>query len=403
MSLSLYDANKNYQNYCMSGEIYGEYSYDNKKMDTGSFLNLSFGSSYNTIKIDNIVDDSLLDDVRLFVGISAMTKTGGTYVRGVNALGIYMFDSFSLFQNGKEKEKVYPDQIFYNILYNSTAERWSRISADIGYDTSTSNRNTLASSAQNFSIPLKWIFQFFASPLNLNLYKELEIRFVLRTDIRQCIQTDGTNPNFTFTDLYLDRRWVKPFSNQIISKHQELVIGGHLLHFDYEYLAKDFQVLAGATSYAADVKEFLGKNVQDFMVIIRPKSAIKTNNTSDYTDSNISASTWNIKSGNKFLTRYEQDVTSQYYKRIQLARMSFLGVQNVYQRNEFVVSFAKNYLTSSTDTQMNWSSSQSFIGISDATINITFPALVADSTITVLARFAKLIYRDSQGNYESQY
>ena len=45
-----------------------------------------------------------------------------------------------------------------------------------------------------------------------------------------------------------------------------------------------------------------GKNVADIFLVFRPAAQVKTNYTSDYTDSNVALTSWNIKSGSYFLT-----------------------------------------------------------------------------------------------------
>lgn len=124
-----------------------------------------------------------MNDARLVVSISAMTKTGGTYVRGVNGLGIFMFDGFRLFAGSKEKGYITSGMLFENLYKNVDSDKWTRIAANIGYDTSTTNRNTLRASAQFFSIPLKYLFNYFAKPQNVNLLEDLEIRCYLKNSI----------------------------------------------------------------------------------------------------------------------------------------------------------------------------------------------------------------------------
>lgn len=378
--------------------ILGEFLVDQKVSDPTP-NNISFGSSQGFIKFIVPVkgDQLFLVDSRAQIDISAITGTGGTYIRGVNALGLYMFDKFALYCNGELAQMITSDQVFTDLLYNIDAERWTSIAKNIGYDTSTSNRNTLAGSAQTFVIPLKWLFGLFAKPLNVNLYKEIEVRFYLKSSIRYCIQTDKTSPTFSYSNFILDSEYCKPYSNQIIDNYEKMLLSNQLVFMDYDYLQKDFNISSGSSSAQLNLSELNDKNVSDIFIIFRPATLVGTNDISDYTDNNVALTSWNIKSGSTYLNGSNFDISFNYFKNVELQRLQFNGIQNVLNRNESVISFVDNYINNSKEDILFFSGSKPFNGIQDALININFSTIGAQYVCSVLCRFAKTTFAVQEG------
>ena len=144
MSSYFYDAYVNNHYVRSNGStILGDFVTDQKSSDPTA-VNIGFGSSQGYIKFVVPVkgDQQFLVDTRAQIDITAITGTGGSFIRGVNGLGLYMFDKFALFCNGEPAQLITSDQVFYDLFYNIDAERWTSIAKNIGYDTSTSNRNT---------------------------------------------------------------------------------------------------------------------------------------------------------------------------------------------------------------------------------------------------------------------
>ena len=180
---------------------------------------------------------------------------------------------------------------------------------------------------------------------------------------------------------------------------RELVLSGKSPSiFDYAYLQKDFQLTAGAVNASLNMPEFEGKNVVDIAIVLRAASNINTANTSDYTDSNIAITTFNIKSGNKYLNGLEQDMTvTTDYQNLILPRYQFIGIDQIVNRTNpaVIISYADDYYTSNIGRDQKFSGYKDFTGIRDAIINLTFSALAANSTATVLVRSAKVMVNQS--------
>ena len=359
-----------------------------------AYSSVAFGSSYVNMVVDSNGSGEWLHDSRLVVKISAMTKTGGTYCRGVNSLALFMFDGFRLFSDSKEKAYVTSDMVFENIYKNVDSDKWARIAADIGYDTTVGNRNTLGASSQMFAIPLKYMFNMFSKPIDIENLKKIEIRCYLKANIAFCLQTDGTAPTFTFNAFYLDNEYITA-DPKITNFSRALAISNQSpLSFDYEYLDKPIQIASGATTVDIPLTELVGKNVIDICFQIRANTSINTVLTSDYTDSNIAITTWNLKNGNKFITNLQQDVTVvPDYVRVILARLHFIGIKQILGRTNPAItcSFAHDYSTSDTERSQKYNGYRDFTGIATPNLHLTFPALAAASQCNVFVRMVKLV------------
>lgn len=359
-----------------------------------SAASVTFGSNYIRLKVDRQGQDEWLNDARIYIAISAITGSAGTYIRGVNGLGLFLFEGWRLFVDSKEKEYATSAQVFEHLYKNVTSDKWARIAKDIGYDTSTSNRNTLAGAAQYFAVPLKWLFNFFAKPVDITAYADIEIRCYLKTSVRHCIQTDKTSPTLTFNQFYLDCEYVKPIDS-ITQMHRDMIKSGKSpIVFDYEYIDRDFPIASGSTSASLDLPELNDKNIIDIAVELKPAANINTNDTSDYTDSNTAITTFNIKSGNKYLNNLEQDLTvSTEYQRLILPRYHLKGIKQVVDRTNpaVIISFAHDYENSDVEKQQKFHGYKSFENIRDAKINLTFSSLGSNHIASVRVRCAKLL------------
>jgi hypothetical protein len=352
-----------------------------------------FGSSYTTIDLSPKGDD-FLRDARLITVISAITSTGGTYRRGVNGLGLYMWDRMELWNGGKLLYTAYMDQVLYQLLYMTPLYKWARLSADIGWDTSTANRNTLAGSAQTFSIALKWIFDFFQKDIDVSLYKKLQLRLYPQTSAATVCQTDGTAPTFTITSCKLDMDFVTPKQDVVLLSRQmwkDNTIPKEIVH---ENFIKEVAISSGATSAVIDLPEIFDKLVNEIYFLIRPNTQLRsTAGTSDFTDNNTAITSWNIKSKNSFLNNYEADIDLTQYRRVIVPRMDLPNQQNIITRSEYIIPFSEGYASETDDKK-------SFVGFKkmpnqDIKLTLNFSALAANSTCTIFVRYLlvqKLVY-----------
>jgi hypothetical protein len=58
------------------------------------------------------------------ITISAITGTSGTYIRGVNALALFVALRFELYQNNNLIETTYPENVFQDTRYFSSSDKY---------------------------------------------------------------------------------------------------------------------------------------------------------------------------------------------------------------------------------------------------------------------------------------
>jgi hypothetical protein len=347
--------------------------------------------------------DQFLNKGHLVTVISPVTKTGGTYARLSNAGGIFMWKRFEIWQFGELKRTVQADFVFNNLLYNTNNDHFSFISQAIGYDVSTSNRNTAAGGAQTFAINLQRLFNLFAKPLDRTLINDdLEIRGYLQDSVVNVCQTDGTSPTFTITDTYLDLEYVDPKSKIINATRQLYIDNGKMGEpmFDVEYIQNITTLVSGATTATINLPELKDRDVIDLQVIIRPSASLNAVNA-DYTDTYTAATSWNLKSNSLYLNGVQSDITSTYYQRVVLPRLKVAGENNLISgtglRNDFIISFAQNYSNETSDFKQ-YSGSRLFKE-SDVKLGVNFASLGANNDLYVNIRCAKRAVI-SNGNFK---
>lgn len=397
-----YDAQRNY-NYFLHNQgekVFGIKHYERNDPEQ-AISQINFSTSQGNVKINlsSKYSDMVNNDARLVITRSALSGgSGGSYNRMVNAAGIYMFEKFDIWQNGKLIESKTADDMFYELFYFTPQEYWSQVAAMIGYDTSTSNRNTAAASAATYIIPLRWFCSLFQKPVNLNVLADIQIRLYLRNGIMKCIQSDhSTDPTFTFTDFYIDSEYIEPYSKEVINYQPNLLINTDKKNkiypwsfIDIEYMQKDFNLTASTTQNELDLGELDGKDVIDCLVIVRTATLVNTNKTSDYTDNNIALTSWNLKNDGKFIFNYQKDITVDYYNKVQLPRLYIANNTNILNRNEYMLSFCDDYVNHSKEDTILYSGSMDFSGIKNAKLTINHSSLAANSICTVLVRYAEI-------------
>ena len=338
--------------------------------------------------------DKYLNKSALVCVIGALSGSGGTYIRGVNALGVFMWSRFELWQHSKHKGTIYADDIFNNILYHCDADEFALISQQIGYDTSTSNRNTLGASAQTFVLPLQRLFNVFSKPLDRSLLKdEFEIHGYLRSGVRYVIQTDKTSPTFSITNTYLDLEYLEPKSKIVNAVRQNYIDRNHVSDawFDVEHTQVIQTLLSGATTATINLPELQDKDVIDIQVVLRASTLLNTNDASDYTDTYIACTSWNLKSNAMYLNGVQQDITTAYYNKVVFPRLKFVGSKNLISsttlRSEFVIPFGHNAKEEHVDKKAYHGSR--YFKENDCKLTLNFGSLAANTDCFVLIRSAK--------------
>ena len=379
--------------HAQNGKIIGEII--NQKVSPDATSTPSFGS---VIRYDvKPSGDDYLDDGDIVVDISDISgATGGSYDRCVNGVGLWMFKRFELYQKNDLLGTTYPENIHQDIKYYSDSDKYACISTKLGINTTT-NRNTLATGAQRFSISIKKLFALFQRPLDRAMIQgNLEIRAYLRDNVRYVIQTDhntGT-PTFSITDTYLDLQYIRP-KPAIVNANRQLYNENGAIgkpYFNIRHTVVEKAIASSSTSVVLSLPELVDKRVIDILVLLRASALKDTNDASDYTDTYIAPTSWALKSGGKYINYgLQQDITKSYYDRVILPRLEMRGWVNLLSGvgssgNDFVISFANDHDVESSEYKRYHGAR--YFTEKDVQLTVNFSSLAAQTDIVVIIREA---------------
>lgn len=97
---------------------------------------------------------------------------------------------------------------------------------------------------------------------------------------------------------------------------------------DHTIVTKAIQ--SSETSVVLNLPQLKGKRIIDLLVLLRASALSDTNDASDYTDTFIAPTSWNLKSGGKYLNYgLQQDITKTYYDRVILPKLELKGWKNL--------------------------------------------------------------------------
>ena len=376
--------------HAQNGKVIGQYA--NQMVSPDATSTPAFGSTV-IYEIQKSGDD-LVDEACLVVDISAISGSGGTYIRGVNALALYIWKRIELVLDNKIKAVAYPDAIEKNIKYYLNSDKYSCVSQQLAIQ-AQATRDTLAGSAQKLVIPLKHLFPIFSKPLDRSMIRgTFTIRGYLKDNVRQCIQTDKTGATFSITNTYLDIQYIKA-KPIILNTNRKMYNENNATgkpHFNIEHLIIEKQIASSSTSVVLSLPELINERVIDLTVFLRASALKETNDASDYTDTYIAPTSFNLKSGGKY-NNYgvQEDITKSYYDRVILPRLEFEGWVNLLSGtasgNEFVISFANDHGVETSDEKRYHGAR--FITEKDFQLTVNFASLAAQTDIVVIARTAK--------------
>jgi len=329
----------------------------------------------------------------LVFDISAISGSGGTYIRGVNALALFLFKRFELQQDSKIKATTYPDNIYHNLKYYKNSDEYSCISQPLAINTS-GNRATLAGSAQTLVIPLSLLFSLFCKPLQRSMLKgNLEIKAYLRDNLRYVIQTDKTAAVLSITDAYLDLEYVEPSKSVIEASNKMYIERGFISqpYFNVEHIIVEKSMSSGLTSYVANLPEVSKKRIIDIEFFMRASALKDTNDVSDYTDTFIAPTSWNLKSSGKYLNGLQKDVTKTYYDKVIVPRLELSGQINLLSgtgvENTSLISFANDHKTEKTEYKRYHGGR--WFEENDVQLTVNFSSLAAQTDLVIIIREAK--------------
>lgn len=344
--------------------------------------------------------DNWVNEVSLITKISAITKTGGTYVRACNAFGLFMLDRIDIHQNGKLLSQYYPHYLYQRLLQDWNADELPVEKKLLGI-ASDSDRNTLAGSSQTFVLRLGDFFPLFAMPLPIFLLNDpIQLTFVFRNNISELVQTDGTSPAFTYTDCHLSVRYVDPIGKSSINS---MVRSQPFPIFDEEIVRMMRTVVGNSsqTTFEFNLQELSGKQVVQIPFFVNTQANKSAGNHITFGG----LSQFTLTQASKYITDEQYPITDQIYRYEILPVLDADGLESLFADNLYTICYAdhlKLHLQHHLCPE-RYSGSRDFTGQTDVKLSITYGS--APSANEDLYVFAECVRRlaIANGNIEVLY
>ena len=379
--------------FARSGNIIGEV--DNLRVVADETATPTMGSTV-TLNVKKNGANSWLDNGVVVFELSALSGgSGGSYNRFVNAIALYLWQRVEILQNSDIKFKNYPEAVHQNMKYYLNQDKYAALSQQLAIG-STSTRNTLAASAQIVVIPLALLCGLFSKPLDRALFNdELEIKFYLRDNVRHVIQTDhSTPPTFTITNCYLDLEYVTPKQSIINASRLAYIKNGNkgVPQFDVVHTLKTTTVSSSSTSKVVSLPEVTDKSVIDIQTILRASALSNTNDASDYSDTFIAPTSWDLQSSGNYINHGKEGaITKLYYDKVMIPRFEFPGWNNILSGtatgNDFLISFASDHTIENSEYKRYHGAR--YFSEKDVQLTVNFSSLAAQTDCINIIRHCR--------------
>lgn len=340
----------------------------------------------------------MVTSVNLISSISAMSKTGGTYIRGTQGFGIQQYDHLELWCAGVKLSNITAEQMYTNYLENNGYDYINAMNAAVGI-ASTAARATAAAAAQTFSVELDECFSLFAQPLPIHLLNaDLELRVYYKQSISYLVETDGTAPSFSYSDVYLDVEYTQ-IPDAVAKFIAERVAKDEFILFGYDWINVQNTIAAGtgATQFQFAMQQLVNLNVIKMDIIARLSSDLTTALAVNYVNYQSIAS-YNLKSASNFICGTLFDITDSYYRQALLLKYNPVGINNLYNANIYMISYTDELDQVYGEFNNNYAGSRPFYGVTDATLTLNFASSPAAAlTINTLVSFVQRYKIDKRG------
>jgi hypothetical protein len=341
----------------------------------------------------------MLKNCFLRVDLPSLSGTGGSYIRFVNYILPYLFERFQLWSAGRLVMEKYSDEIVANLIPNIGYAKWIKVAADIGANDSTSGRNTLAASTQNLVLDMKYVFDIFAKAFGIALLSDeqnaIELRCIIQSNQNKVIQSDHSSiSTLTITDVFLECIYQENhlIHNSIAESHSKMVKEtggiGHTIMV-HDSVRRNVPVAAsGSLTQDCDIRAFHNLKLTNVTFLVRDSVDLSTANAYDYTDDLKSVTSFQLKDGSVNLFLKESQVTDTEYRRMVLPQYEHKGIDRIYARNQYIVSFSEDQ-DDEYGKIKSYEGAWSTHGITDLRLNLELASTTTAKTIDILATALK--------------
>lgn len=315
----------------------------------------------------------LLNGLTLNTDISAISKTGGTYVRGVDALGLLMINNIEIRQNSKVLNRITAAQMWEIVQQMSDESENVIMNARVGID-SQANRATRAASPTSYCIDFAHFFGMFSVPLPVyRLDAPLEVVVTYAGPASLLVETDGTAPTFSFVASNL----IATFTEvpQMLTNEIDAMSVYPIYAFDYQEMVFDIPA-ATASSFSYNLQQLNNKDVILINTIVRPAANFTTANACDYTTC-TAVSSYTLKSSNNYISGANFDFTDTFMRQNLLHEYDFPAKDALYTQNIYPISYSTMLSEEFSDHGHKYTGSKSFRNVTDAQLTLNFASTVA--------------------------
>lgn len=183
--------------------------------------------------------------------VSALTATGGTYKRLCDGFGLFVIDHIELRNGATLLQTIYPGvETFERFMKEKDNETCQKLWPLVGLGLTPAQRNTLATAAQTFTIPVEFYWR--DDPTKDPIVPAVANGFtvvVYWRDPSLLIQTDGTSPAYTVTSCTLRQELIQT-EDDTRAEQLSMVMNGNSIEYLYDESTQPQPVVvtAGATS-----------------------------------------------------------------------------------------------------------------------------------------------------------
>jgi len=227
------------------------------------------------------------ENLWLYFTTSALTTTGGTYRRLIPSFGLHNFEKIEMRNGTNLVQTIYPSlETWSRYIKSLTYEQREKLWPLVGMGYTAAERNTRATATQTFCVPLDffWRDDVTKELIVPAVQNGLQITCYLRP-LTATVQTDGTVPVLTYTDIQLRQGLV-----HVPEAQREMnvasVTSGRSIEYIYDELAALPPVIvASGTTTTGQIKlDGLNGPMKHMMIVVRPTASLANAYANDYDD-----------------------------------------------------------------------------------------------------------------------
>jgi hypothetical protein len=198
---------------------------------------------------------------------SALTQTGGTYVRFIP--GGYHIQQTELLSGGQPFLTIIGDDMALLQYVPATAEQLVILAAEQGDHATVTNRNSASAAAQVLLIPMTNVLDQVRLAIHGTNATDITIRITLKP-LASVVEQDGTVPVATFSSPILKMQTHRLEKNELTASINKFKMGALVYPFMKSLTHQNTGLASGITQSSTVLTSFAGVDVAFMYFIVRP-------------------------------------------------------------------------------------------------------------------------------------